>query len=191
MAAFATPADLAAYLADSSWDESAALVALNGATAVIQNVTGQTIAAVAGDVVTLDPDPSGTVVLPQIPVTAVARVEILVPAPVAGADTWVTLDPGTYRWNSRGLLYLTRGNWQWPNQWDSVRVTYSHGYDPIPIELFTLCMDIAARTLDNPYKYNATSVGGVSTGMGTGGAGVTLRDTELVVMDRYTVLEVA
>lgn len=188
--AFAEPADLNAYTGET-WDENQAVQVLDAATAAIQKVTGQTLSHVVGDVVVLTPSPDGSVIVPELPVLNVSALEILVPTIPSGVTGWTTLDPTGYRWNSRGMVYVTVPTWNWPNQWDTVRVTYDHGYQAIPNPIVNVCLAVAARMIDNPYSYNSTNVGGVSVGMGGGGAGVTLRDTELAILDRYTVLEVA
>lgn len=189
MASFAQPADLNTYTGDT-WDTNQAQTALNAATAIIQKTTGQTLSAVTGDKVILNPSPDGTVMVPELPVTNVSLVEILTPDLTTGTPTWTSLDPSQYRWNTRGMVYLIQPVQTWPLQWDTVRVTYDHGYSPIPDALFDVCLSVAARLVDNPYGYNSTNVGGVSVGMG-GSSGVTLRDWELVILDRFTLMELA
>lgn len=144
---FADPADLAAYLRtapfeDDPDEEAAAQLALDIATSVVVARTGQTFAAVTGDVVTLDTYPGEDVRLPQRPVTAVTSV--------------VTRDRGSVVTTSRTLNtdYEHRGDrlrWVGIGSWPyEVTVTYSHGYATIPDDVKGATLAVAAEIFDNP-----------------------------------------
>lgn len=185
MVAFADVEALNAYSGEQ-WDAVRASQALQAATATIQAAADQLLVPVADEVIELDPNRDGTVYLPEMPVTAVSSVELLVPDPVTAALTWTVLDPSGYGWNRRGRLYLTRRPRFWPSQQGSVRVTYSHGYEPIPDPLTFLCLDLALRLLENPTKLLSQNIGGIGAGYGT----AALTDTECAIIGRYSLLEV-
>ncbi len=192
MAGFAVPtaSDLSSFIGDSSFPVPEMNQALSIAASTIRSQTRQIIDAVANDVVQLTPGNGSVILLPQVPVTAVALVEMIVPNPVTGLDTWATVPATSYRWRRNGTIYLTRAVPQFTNAWDSVRVTYSHGYTVLPDDLRDLVLQLAARTLVNPYQHLSEATGGVSTVYGGNSAGVTLRDTDLAILDLYTLYEV-
>jgi hypothetical protein len=182
---FATPTDLNNYLG-ATIDADRAQQILNQATAIIQGWCRQNLFAVSADVVTTDPTDRGEAYLPELPVTAVSTVELL------DCDgTWQTLDPSFYRWNSRGKVYLTKRPDFWPLEHDTVRVTYDHGYATIPADLQGVCLQIAGRLFSNPYDAQGLVTGGIqmrfSGTRGTDG----LKDTELAILGKYTLVEVS
>ncbi len=191
MAAFTAPtnADLASYIGDSSFPMNEMNQALSIAASTIRTQTGQQI-DLGTDVSVVTPGNGAVILLPQIPVTAVSLVEMIVPDPITGFDTWVTVPATSYRWRRNGTVYLTRFVSQFPTAWDSVRVTYTHGFISLPSDLADLVLQLAARTLVNPYQHLSEATGGVSTVYGGNSAGVTLRDTDLAILDRYTLYEV-
>lgn len=123
MATFATEAQLEAY-AQRSIDATLAQFALDVATSLIQNYTGQTIFLVEDEVVTLYPR-SHEVLLPQLPVVAIDSV-------VSDGD------PVEYVHRGSGVIDL-EGSWT-----DSVTVTYTHGYATIPFAIVMACVQTAA-----------------------------------------------
>jgi hypothetical protein len=182
---FATPADLNNFLG-ATIDTDRAQQVLNQSTALIQGWCRQNLFAVSGDTVTVDPYDTGECFLPELPVTAVTQVQLL------GCDgTWSTLDPSFYRWNSRGKVYLTRRPDFWPWQYDSVQVTYDHGYTTIPADLQGVCLQLAGRLFSNPYDAQGLVTGGIqmrfSGTRGTDG----LKDTEIAILGKYTLVEVS
>lgn len=119
--------------------EGTARLLLELVTAEVQGYTGQTISAVTGDVVTLLPVGETVLFLPELPVTAVATVV------VDGTALVVTDD---YMWTPAGVL--TRRSNNWGVIPSSVVVTYSHGYAEIPGDIKLVCLQAAARALENP-----------------------------------------
>lgn len=183
---FATPTDLNNFLG-ATLDTDRAQQVLNQATALIQGWCRQNLFAVSNDVVTVDPYDTGQCFLPELPVTAVTQVQYL----DCRTNTWTTLDPSFYRWNSRGKVYLTQTPDFWPWQYDTIQVTYSHGYSTIPADLQGVCLQIAARLFSNPYDAQGLVTGGVqmrfSGTKGTDG----LKDTETAILAKYTLIEVS
>lgn len=191
MAVLAVAADLAALIQDTTYTTAALSQALTVASSEIRAYTGQQFDATS-DVVVVSPQSGGVVFLPQIPVQSVTQVEIFIPDPVTGIQGWAMVDPSYYRSNSHGTVYLTQWLPTWPNGWDTVRVTYSHGYSTIPDELRDLCLSLAARWLDNPYQDSATRAGAVSTDyISRSSKDLTLRDHEKATLSRFTLHEVA
>jgi hypothetical protein len=187
---FATPDDLNNYLLGSGGtavNVDRAQQVLNQATADIQSWTHQNLFPVAAETVTVDPFDTGSVYLPELPVTGVSTVEYL-----DGSNVWQTLDPSYYRWNGkRGQVYLIARAPYWPWQLDTIRVTYDHGYATIPNDLAGLCVRLAARQVANPYDAQSMVTGGIqmrfSGTRGTDG----LKDTELAILGKYSLVEVS
>jgi hypothetical protein len=167
----------------------------------VRSYCGQIFDAVADDVVLIDPRPNGTAQLPEMPVTAVTAVSAFMPDPT-GVWDWQALT--AFAWVRRGLIYDTAlilpsdvlnmpvdypmPTWPWlPG---SLRVTYSHGYNPIPAPVQAIVTRLAAQIAANPAFLVSNKVGEVGASFGPT-AGVTLRDTDRKILDRYTIQEVA
>lgn len=144
---FASPADLAAYLqipafTPASAEETSAQLALDIASAVVVERTGQDFVAVADDTITLDTHYGEDIRLPQRPVTAVTAV--------------VTRDRGATATTARTLNtdYEVRGDrlrWVGIGTWPyEVTVTYSHGYAGIPDDVKGATLAVAAEIHSNP-----------------------------------------
>lgn len=139
---FCSVGDLADFLQLGISGTSAALRAIEGATAAIQNYCHQHLAAVAGDVVTLRTLGQGVLILPEQPVTAVASV----------VENGTTLVQDTdYGWEPNGLLWRwgSRASWvvsstAW-GAFGTVVVTYDHGYATIPQPIREVCIRAASR----------------------------------------------
>lgn len=184
MVSFAAPDALNAFTG-STFDPARAQQVLDQATADIQAETNQYLFPKTDDLVTCNPTPRGVVLLPQLAVTAVTLVEYL-----DCDDAWQTLDPKFYRWG-RGRVYLVKRPDFWPRQDDTIRVTYNHGYNPIPADLASVCVKLAARQIANPFEAQKLITGGIqaqfSSARGTGG----FSESELMVLARYTLVEVS
>lgn len=183
---FALPFDLSAFTGQTL-DEAQAEQVLTQATALIQAWTGQTLFQVVDDTITVDPLPNMTVMLPQLPVTAVSSVQWL---DDRGGTGWNTIPSTQYRFKSWGQLYIVAfqgfNPCQWPDGKDTIKVTYTHGYAAIPQDIYSVCNALAARLLINPYKLVSSRTGGVQV-VYTGTRETSeLLDTEKVVLDRYS-----
>lgn len=134
---FCSIGDLQDFLQLSISNDNAALRAIEGASAAIQNYCHQMIRAVPNDVVTLRSRGQLVLVLPEQPVTAVASV-------VENGTTLV--NETDYTWSADGLLYRWSGAWRLSNSvWGTVVVTYSHGYATIPQPVREVCIRAASR----------------------------------------------
>lgn len=185
---FALPFDLAAFT-NRTLDDAQAEQVLAQATGLIQGWTAQTLFQVVDDVVVADPMPDGYVFLPELPVTAVSKVEWF---DDRGGTGWNTIPTNQYRFKSWGKLYIVPNSGfnpaQWPSDEDTIRVTYTHGYDPIPKPIYDVCVSLAARLLLNPFKLVSQRTGGVQV-VYTGPRETSeLLDTEQRALDRYTVM---
>jgi hypothetical protein len=134
-------------------------LALAAATVAIQQYTDQLITQTTETVI-LDGTGNDTMLLPELPVTDVT--EVVVDVDTSNPQTLQPQSAGSnadYTWvgGEEGLLIRRRGQfilWQglfnakyghWPDRWQSVQVTYTHGWPTIPTDLQLLCAIIAAR----------------------------------------------
>jgi hypothetical protein len=145
LAPLASVDDLAAVLGEDciAANDPRAAAALNAASALARMIARQTLSKVEGDVVELQTS-GPELYLPERPVLDVAEIDL--------DDCWYAdpiLAPGSYCWSENGLV---RGPFSFNGR---VRVTYSHGYDPVPDDVRYAVADIAAR------RYS----GGVSAGL--------------------------
>lgn len=171
------------------------------ASGVVRGYSGQDFAAVANEVIKVDPRSDGTAQLPQMPVTAVSAVAGWMPDKF-GAWGWQTLTQ--FGWARRGLLYNTAlmnpptvsnlpldypvPTWPWLPE--SLQVTYSHGYAVIPADIQTIVTRIAVQIAGNPGFLQSKKVGEVTNVFGSFLGGITLRDTDKAILDGYAVQEV-
>lgn len=137
--AFATAPELAAYLGHELANEAQAELALTLATGIIQSETGQTIERVTDDVVTLRGGPYGELTLPERPVVTVSSVA----GELVREDEWV--------WQG-GTLFRRYG---WP---EVVVVTYTHGYETVPLDVKAITLAVAARVLAQNAADNAGNI---------------------------------
>lgn len=161
---------------------------------------------VENEVVLVDPRPNRTAQLREMPVISITSVEAYMPGGPTGEWGWQTLDyPGQYGWNERGLLWDATQiqppivpsaylEWPWPT-WPwlpaSLQVTYTHGYEVIPDAIQAIVLRIAAQTAANPTFIQSKKVGDDAVVYGTFPGGITLRDTDKAILDRFTVQEVS
>lgn len=158
--AFAAVNDLEALLRRSFTDEenAAAGIALDLATAAIQNYTRQTLLFVADDVVALRGTYGRELVLPERPVVSVASVSV-------GSTTIATsayaLVGNSLWWGASPLNVgnITTGEGGWGGLASPVTVTYTHGYATIPNDIRGVCLTVAARLMENPLSLTEQSVG--------------------------------
>ena len=94
---------------------------LGDATAKVRHEAGLHLSRVVDDVITVDGDGSRVLFLPELPVTAVAAVE------VEGVALDVSADVD---WWEHGEI-RRRDHQRWPDRPRSVEVTYSHGWQPV------------------------------------------------------------
>lgn len=154
LADLATTADLTARIGRDLTDDEAARAPalLMDASSRVRDFTRQDFTAVTGDVVTLRPVGS-LLRLPQRPVTAVTAVVAVQPdgASAVALSGW--------SWDGLDLVDLTwataAGDGPWPAWWhqatpDTYRITYDHGYDPVPNTVVATVCAMVLRTLLSP-----------------------------------------
>lgn len=135
-----TVGDLADFLQLAISNDAAALRAIEGATAAIQNYCHQQLVAVANDVVTLRTRGQSLLILPEQPVTALASIVENGVALVNDVD---------YNWGADGIVERWNSAWRWgATSPGSVVVTYSHGYATIP----QIIREVASRSASRVYQ---------------------------------------
>ncbi len=178
MAALATVADVEAvtgrtFAAGSETNRVTRLLEL--ASAAVRVYTGQTLSAVADDVVPVRPDGGYRFRLSQRPVTAVASVS-------RGATP---LAATAYRWSRDGLVESVYGSWGV----DELTVSYSHGFSPVPDDVILAVCQIVARNLVNPEGVRSEVIGSTSVVYAVPasgfGLGVGLGPVERGLLDSY------
>ena len=149
---------------------------LAAASSWLRRQTGQSIALVDDEVALFDGLGRHVIMLPQLPVVDVTKVETL------GSDriTWTELTSDRWTWSDRdGGLYLYG---RAPHGHRNVRVTYSHGYDPIPLDIQRLVYGLVARALATPdgQELRAETIGTYSVQYAGLAGGLSAAESELV-----------
>lgn len=182
--AFATPEDVATLIQRdlSAADTATVEYLLDLATAVVQGYTGQKIER-ASSTVTLKPR-SGKVRLPQRPVVSVTSV-----VGVNGLAVFWEFDGiGTITASS---IPIANGPDEPVGLWTKpLRVTYEHGYDPVPSDISAVVTQVAARAFGTPPDRSGLSQEGISTyqysiGPAAAQGPLGLMAGERAVLDRY------
>lgn len=161
---FATADQLRRFLDLEQIDEARAELLLESATGLIRSAArGQRISLVQGEVTRLRAHL--TVVLPHYPVVDVTALQ------VDGVD-----DLAGWEWSPSGILRAATI----PRSGAFVTVTYDHGHDPVPGDVRSLCLQVAARGFDNPEGVDAERLGSYST---SGSGPMTLTSGEHQAID--------
>lgn len=124
---------------------------------------GQTISAVAGDVITLAGTYESEMWLPQRPVTALTSIVV----------DGITVISSTYKWTRQGRLYRTSydreipdwrswGPWGTPDS--EVVVTYDHGYADVPEDIALVVAEMVSNRISNPDSLRNIAVEDFSQG---------------------------
>ena len=157
MPALAQPDQLGAFMQEpiADGDPSAVLI-LAVASDMVRDVLQLQVDAVPGDVVLLEPIDGVFILLPELPVTAVTRVETF------DGTTWTTADPATYTVSKRlGVITaLPNTGVQWPTNPETWRVTYDHGFAEIPMSIVGAVLGAAAREWSAPNGIDSERIGG-------------------------------
>lgn len=151
-----------------------------------------------GDIAIIDPLPYRQGLLPCIPVTNVTEVQGLLPG--IGGMVWTTLT--NYAWvGDTGLIYDTTGEPgvvsnlgpSWPRLPGSLKVTYTHGYEPVPKSLINAACRFAQQYLENPALLLSRDVGAINDRFAgnTGGVGIVINAFDKIILDRYTLISIA
>lgn len=176
MAAFASTTDLEDYLQVTfdATDNIRAGKLLDHASAVIRRAARQDFDFTSGDTVALAPTGTDTLLLPQLPVTAVASVTVDGVVLTTDVDYRVALPAGILR-------RLGAGRWNQP-----VDVVYSHGYTALPEDLKAICVEMSARAWVNPRGVISEQIGNYSARWSAEAtAGMALDDDEMMMVKSY------
>lgn len=153
MGDFLSDAELASYLQVPSVDTSTADLLIGMAEASVRAFCGWKITEETLTSQVVEPV-GGYLFLPTLRLTAVASV----------VENGATLTVGTgYRWRRNGTI--TRVGTYWHCGWQSVVVTYTHGYAAGASELSVVKQVVAAavgRLMDRADQLASVTVGGVS-----------------------------
>lgn len=170
MAALVTVAEYAARMgvdpAVAYPDPSEARTQLEGflddaSSAVRAAANDQQIAQVEGDVQEIRGTWDDVLQLPQRPVTAVTAVTLL---HGDGTSTDLTDDdwellPGGRLKRTMGAYFDGERGLPWAGPDGAVRVTYTHGWDPVPGWIVAIVVGYAARAIANPQGFASVRVG--------------------------------
>lgn len=194
---------------DAAYDDPSIARALSFAQSFVESYCNRIetggFDVVSDDIAFLDPGTRRTALLPAIPVTAVTKVEGLLPGP--NGLEWIEL-PNVRFVSETGLLYDTSHQpgveWSlhkasWPSVPGGLKVTYDHGYQTVPRSLVDCACRVAQQYLENPALKLARKVGdlqdtffgGYSTGANIGSIGVILSALDRSVLDRFALISVA
>lgn len=138
-------------------DDVSAVFLLGVASGMIRRALDQVITLVPGDVEYVDPVNGSFAALKELPVVSVDQVEISNDAGL----TWSVVPPTAYKVSRRtGTIQARPGtSVRWPTDEESWRVTYSHGFSPVPPELAGVCCGLAARYYSTPIAVDMERVG--------------------------------
>jgi len=180
MVALALPAQLGAFMQQTIADtDPTALLLLDIASGMVRDYLQMELDAVVGDVVLLDPINGATVILPEMPVTAVTLLETF------DGTVWTTADPTTYAFSKRlGIIAaLPYTGVTWPYLPETWRVTYDHGFAVIPDTIVGAVIGRAARAYASPAGVDMERIGSyqVKYSLETGG----FTDAEKQGLARY------
>jgi len=166
-------------------DDPTATLLLDIASGMVRDYLKQQLDQATDDVVLLDPINGAYLMLPELPVASVSLVEYL-DASVSPA-VWTTADPSTYTVSARlGMIAGSPGcGIYWPSTPASWRVTYTHGYSPIPSSLVGVVLGVAARAYSSPAGIELERIGGYQVKYAVEAAGFSA--IELITLNRYKV----
>ncbi len=155
MANLATATELRLFLEvdDAVLPDDRADLILTVVSGLVRDEAHQLFDQVETDEVDLDGTGTDVLLLPELPVAAVASVLEDGSALVDGTD---------YDWSTNGVL--RRLNGQWIRRARYYTVTYTHGYAAPPDGLKGIVLRVAARIVDNPEGLVQEAIGGYSAG---------------------------
>lgn len=180
MSALATPAQLGAYLQQTLSDsDPTALLMLDIASGMVRDYLMLDLDYVANDVVTLDPINSAFVLLPQLPVANVTKLETF------DGTSWTIMDSSSYSVSNAIGMLAGKPNLgiKWPSEPQTWRVTYSHGYADMPKTIVGVVLGVAARFYAAPAAVESERIGDYSVKYGTTADGFT--PIEKIALNKY------
>lgn len=155
MAAFASLQQFADFM-QATITNSAGLLAVEAATATIQQATGQQFFYVADEEITVRGN-AGRIFLPQRPVHSVASVSTRWIGDAEVTTRVVDLEFTRWghelTWTAGGYVRLNASprwgtyGYEWP---EYVTVVYTHGYQTMPADVVMGCLQLAAELYTSP-----------------------------------------
>ncbi|HWB37182.1 MAG TPA: hypothetical protein VHA75_14285 [Rugosimonospora sp.] len=195
MSALASQDDLEARLGRdlTAAEETRADALLADASALVRAFTGQTFDLVVDDVVVLRAV-GGTITLPQRPVTAVTKVEV-----IGGSEALPDFTTSDWLFDDIDTIRVGEGSWiiNVPEAWwdddgypGTYRVTYSHGYASAPPDVIAVVCGMVNRALTAPTMaggVTSETIGSYSYRLDSAGAGlaVAMSAEDRKVLARY------
>jgi hypothetical protein len=182
----ATVAQLAAFTQETIADTDAgAQLMLTVASGMVRDYLQQTITAVTGDVLLTEFLPgTATVLLPEWPITAVSLVEMF------DGLAWSTVAPTSYAVSRRiGALVGRDGLITWPTDYETLRITYDHGFALVPDSLVGVCLGVAGRAYTSPISIDLERIGAYQVKYTIEREGFS--PLELIALNRYREARVA
>lgn len=178
----------------SNYDNDEVAAALSWAETEVTEYCNRSFDLVTGAVDILDPA-VGSAILNHVPVVNITLVEGYLP--VTNGMQWTTLTNYLVK-KDTGLIFDSTGlpgtPWMGGRSWPwlpaSLRVTYDHGYDPVPRALIDVAMRLGRQYLENPELQVQLRVGDIEQRF-SGAAGVTVNDMDKRILDRFTIVSVA
>jgi len=166
-------------------DDPTATLLLDIASGMVRDYLKQQLDPVTDDVVVLDPINGAYVMLPELPVADVTMLETLDTS--QSPAVWTTVDPSTYTVSlNLGIIAGLPGcGIFWPSVPASWRVTYSHGFNPVPSSLVGVVLGVAARAYSSPAGIEQERVGGYQVKYAVEAAGFSA--IEMITLNRYKV----
>lgn len=156
MPQFASTDDLAARLGITLTmdEETRADILLTAASELVQDEAKQTIELVEDDELTIRGTTEERILLPERPVVSVASVT-LDGTPLTEGGSWFVDGNELVRAGitmfltgvSDSLLGYGRG---FGFEWQSLEIVYTHGYDPVPGLVKSICLEAVVRVWVNP-----------------------------------------
>lgn len=171
---FVSAADLEDYR-KTAVDPDLAAIALDSACQLVRDQLGQVVDAVVDETVFLDSPGTDTLLLPQLPVTAVASLKLAGVVLVAGTDYLVDKELGVLRTKQLGYRFL-------PGR-QIYEVKYSHGWTTVPASVRIIALTVAARIYDQGIV-RQESVGGYQAVYSVAES-ATLTDKEINVLAKH------
>lgn len=180
-APLATVDELRSFMGSAvTFDDDTAALYLRLASGEVRAATGQTYDAVIDDTVIVSGDGTRTLLLPEVPVTAVtALVDLTGPLEVP-------VDAGTWEWSEHGVIRRVDTG-RWARRYRAYRVTYDHGYaGAIPDVVTGVVLRMAARVIDNPEGIKQEGTGRWSMTRAGESAGIGLLPADWLALEGYT-----
>lgn len=155
MEPIATVEQLGDFLGQTIANDSAAQLYLDIAAGMVRDYLHQELTYHIEDSVVLDPINGANVLLPELPVEKVTKLEVQ----IDGA--WTTVDPTRYVVSAATgfVVGLPHSDIRWPFTSGTWRVTYTHGFQDVPDTIRGVVLGVAARGYASPVGVQQERVG--------------------------------